>query len=182
MGIAAAMDELTAHRMIELLPRLRRFAHGLSGDADDAEDLVQIGCERAVANIDRWTPGTRLDSWMFAIIRNAYLDMYRGRAVRSRQAAEVRHSGDGELDGVRAAEAKLTLSRVLSALDDTPEEQRSALLLALVEGLSYEEIAQVQEVPLGTVTSRIGRARQSLRSLLDDGEKAKGGVRHASTR
>lgn len=168
--------------MIDLLPRLRRFAYALCGNLDDADDLVQATCERVIGNFDQWRPGSRLDCWMFAILRNAYLDVYRGRDLRARRAAEVEMTRATRVDGQEAAEASILLGQVQALLARTSEDQRSALLLALVEGLSYEEIAAIQEVPVGTVSSRIGRARQALRDLIaSDEETGTEGARRVGT-
>ncbi len=160
------MDELSGRRMIEMLPRLRRFAYGLCGDPHDADDLVQHTCQRAIDRFDNWRPGTSLENWMFAIARNAYLDLYRSRQVRADHAAAVRATTDGSLDGEGRAEHGVMIGEIVPLLGRMPEDQRTALLLALVEGLSYQEIADIQQVPVGTVTSRIGRARQTLQQAL----------------
>jgi RNA polymerase sigma-70 factor (ECF subfamily) len=140
---------------------LRRFALALTGKAADADDLVQDTVERALRNIDRWTPGTRMDSWMFRIAQNHWIDTIRARRVRGQPVAldEAEHIG---IDGAGAAEASVTLSETRAALMKLPEEQRSVVALVLIDGLSYREAAEILGVPMGTVTSRLARAREAL--------------------
>src|SRR5262249_9384490 len=113
--------------IVELLPRLRRFAYALAGDPDRGDDLVQEACTRAFARLDQWQPGTRLDSWMFKIIRNIWLDQkraakLRGVAVGLDAVPELRG-----LDGREVAERQLTLKRVLDAIDELPQEHQELI-------------------------------------------------------
>ena len=167
------MDESFRDQLVALLPRLRRFALGLTGSRDEGDDLVQAACERAIVNCDKWQPGTRLDSWMFRLTRNLFLNDIRAKGVRGvpmeLAAAEGLSLGDAENGMV----AQLTLEKVRHCISRLPEEQRSALLLVTVEGLPYEEAAEVLGLPLGTLTSRLGRARLALRQMLDGGAVVK---------
>ena len=149
-------------QMLALLPRLRRFAFSLTGARDRADDLVQSTCERALRATDQWTPGTRLDSWMFRIMRNLWLDGLRKTKGEGR-SEPIEEAGDpvGD-DGARIAEARLTLSKVEKAMRNLPEEQRSVLALVCIEDLSYGEAAAALDIPVGTVMSRLSRARESL--------------------
>ena len=133
------------------------------------------GASARSATFDRWRRGTSLESWLFAIVRNAYLDLYRGRQVRSTHAQAVRDTSAQAIDGTRLAEDGVMVSHVLGCLAELPEDHRAALILALVEGLTYQEIAELQHVPVGTVTSRIGRARQVLRQALNEGDASEQG-------
>ncbi|MBS0373935.1 MAG: sigma-70 family RNA polymerase sigma factor [Proteobacteria bacterium] len=157
-------DDLAAIRteLVALLPRLRRFARALTRHAADADDVLQAALEKALARIGSWQPGTRLDSWMFTIVRNTWLDEVRAR--RRRGEVDVL---DTALATVPAAEGSVddTLS-VQRAMESLPEEQRSALLLVLVEGLPYREAATVLDIPIGTLTSRLARGREALQRLL----------------
>ena len=166
------MDETIGAEMLALLPRLRRFAHGLTGKSEEAEELVQATCERAIRHIALWQPGTRLDHWMFAIARNLNLNNLRARKVRGAHLAPVALDDHLSIDGVRAAESRSTFTAVQGFVGRLPEEQRSALLLNCVEGLSYKEVAEVLDLPVGTVTSRIARARIALRDYVNGSETA----------
>lgn len=162
-----------ARQLIDLLPRLRRFARALAG-ADAADDLVQSACERALRAQGTWQPGTRLDSWLFQIIRNLWID-----GLRSRGRAGPREAIDDvpELigdDGRRITEASLTLQNVRRAMGDLPPEQREVLVLVCVEELSYRETADVLSIPIGTVMSRLSRARRAVSLAMDGG----GGTDH----
>lgn len=147
-----------------LLPRLRRFARSLTGDAADADDLVQIALERALARSSQWRPEQGLDGWVFGIVRNAWLDELRGRQRGQRLFAPPGH---GERVGVTPVAEFESALAVQAALSRLPEEQRSAVLLVLAEGLSYREAAEALGIPVGTLTSRLARGRQALQALLD---------------
>jgi RNA polymerase sigma-70 factor, ECF subfamily len=153
--------------MLALLPRLRRFAYGLTGSIDDGDDLVQITCERAIRNIDSWQVGTRLDSWMYRIARNQFLNQIRANKLRGQRLEVASIDGHAYVDGARAMEAQLTLDKVRDLAARLPEEQRSILMLVCVEGLSYKEVSEVLEIPMGTVTSRLARARAALKDGLE---------------
>lgn len=150
-----------------MLPRLRRFAIGLTGSASDGDDLVQACCERALRYLDSYEPGTRLDSWLFRIARNIHLNEIRARAVRTRHLESVAAEGVPQVDGNREMEGRLMLASIRRLLSHLPEEQRAALLLVAVDGLSYAETAKVLELPIGTVTSRVARARIALKGFVD---------------
>jgi len=157
--------------MMALLPRLRRFALALSGRSADADDLVQDTVERALRNLDRFTPGTRLDSWMFRIAQNLWIDRLRANKVRA-GTVNLDDAPDASVDGVRAAEAHALLSATLRALGELPQEQREVVALVLIEGMPYREAAEVLDVPIGTVTSRLARARDSLAARVLGGDLA----------
>lgn len=156
------MADDVKRQITELLPRLRRFARALTGDQDRADDLVQETCLRALSRLDQWERGTRLDSWMYRIAQNIWLD--RGRAAKVRgdpveleDAIEV--SGE---DGRATTESRLVLAEVERAMGRLPEEQRVVVGLVCVEGMSYADAADVIGVPVGTVMSRLARARRAL--------------------
>ena len=161
-----ASDDQIRSDIIALLPRLRRFACSLTGQVADADDIVQIAIERALGRLDQFQAGTRLDAWLFSIVRNAWIDEARSRARRSRTfvAAEL---GDqvGE-DGESVMHARLEAQDVWTAMQRLPPEQREAIALVCVEGLAYRDAAEVLGVPIGTVTSRLARGREALQSLL----------------
>lgn len=165
------LDERVRAEMVALLPRLRRFARGLAGTADQADDLVQAACERAIARIEQWTPGTRLDSWMFRIVQTIWLDERRAAKVRTGEGrVEAAEAADPELtvDGVRRMEAHLTYDAVRRAIANLPEDQRAVMLLVCVEGQTYKEAADTLSIPIGTVMSRLARARLGLSRVLGE--------------
>ena len=152
----------TKQQLVALVPRLRRFAYGLTGSMDEGDDLVQAACERALGRLHQWQKGTRLDSWMFRIVQTIWIDRMRAQKTRGRtsdleQAAHV--VGD---DGVRTVESRLTLDRVRTAIAELPEEQRLVLAMISIDGRSYKETAEALDLPIGTVTSRLARARHRL--------------------
>jgi RNA polymerase sigma-70 factor (ECF subfamily) len=150
-------------QLVALLPRLRRFARALARDAHDADDLVQVAVERALQRLNQFRAGTRLDSWMFGIIRNAWIDETRSRRRRDKVLVPEEL---GEHVADAASEAHIQRLSLEAAMERLPEEQRLAVALVLVEGLAYKEAAEVLEVPIGTVTSRLARGRETLEALL----------------
>jgi RNA polymerase sigma-70 factor (ECF subfamily) len=149
--------------LVGLLPRLRRFGRTLTGRREDADDLVQTALERALARRDSWTPGTRLDSWMFKIMNNAWIDELR---ARTRRAAIFAPEEEAEHVGAATADAQTDAIAVRNALRTLSDDQRAAVGLVLVEGLSYKEAAAALEIPIGTLTSRLARAREHLQAAL----------------
>ncbi len=152
--------------MLALLPRLRRFAIGLSGNPSDGDDLCQMTIERALANRTRWADGTRLDSWMYRIMRNIWIDEGR-KTTRSRQTFVAEDVGIG-LVAEGAQEAVVGLAEVDRAMQLLPEAQREAVLLVMVEGYSYKEAADIVGCPVGTLNSRLVRGRDALMAMLGE--------------
>lgn len=154
--------------LLAILPRLRRFAASLSRDRADGDDLCQAALERGLKSRDQWQPGTRLDSWMYRIMRNLWIDEARARQRAARTfapeeaGAHVGHAGD------RDVEAHMMLSDVDRAMQALPDDQREAISLVLVEGLSYKEAAAVLGIPMGTLTSRLVRGRGALLELMGE--------------
>jgi RNA polymerase sigma factor (sigma-70 family) len=150
-----------------LLPRLRRFARTVTRHREDADDLVQVAVERALRSLDQWQPGTRLDSWMFRIMQNAWIDEVRARSRRDEVAVDdefAENVGSG-VDETGRHIARLAVQKAMARL---PQEQRLAVGLVLVEGLPYKEAAQVLGIPIGTLTSRLARGREALQAVLGD--------------
>jgi RNA polymerase sigma factor (sigma-70 family) len=148
-----------------LLPRLRRFARSITFHREDADDVVQIAVERALTRSAQWEPGTRLDSWMFRIVKNAWIDEVRARARRDQLFApeeEGEHVGD---DRAEAHQQRMAIEQALRRLS---EEHRMVVGLVLVDGMPYKEAAEVLDIPMGTLTSRLARAREALQALLSD--------------
>lgn len=160
------MSELQVFRseVVALLPRLRRFGRSLTGHPADADDLVQLAVERALRNWQQWKPGTRLDAWMFGVLRNAWIDELRARQRRGRVLLPEEA---GAMVGDASDEAQQQRLAMEQALARLPEEQREVVALVLVEGFSYGEAAQLLEIPVGTLTSRLSRARNALMEILD---------------
>jgi RNA polymerase sigma-70 factor (ECF subfamily) len=154
-------------RMIAFLPRLSGFAYALTGNADQRDDLVQETCARALANRDKWQPGTRLDSWMFRIAQNLWLD--RKRADRFRGESVDVEAVDTLVgsDGRAVVENRLELAEVLRGLDQLSPEHRVLIALVCVDGLTYQEAADVLKVPVGTVMSRLARARLAIHEAIN---------------
>ena len=152
-------------QLVALLPRLRRFARALARNAADADDLVQLALERALARAGQARADSDLGGWMYGILRNAWIDELRSRGRRARlfaPAEAARHEGDDSQP--RQAE----LLSVQEALARLPQEQRIAVALVLIEGLSYKEAAHIMQVPIGTLTSRLARGREALQKMLGD--------------
>ena len=162
------VNEAVHAELVALLPRLRRFARGLAGTADQADDLVQAACERALSRIQQWTPGTRLDSWMFRIAQTVWIDRmrYAGRR-RETSAVEVLEMlpFDARIHEGTAARADLAVVRAEVA--KLPEEQRLVLALVTIDGRSYQEAADILGVPVGTIMSRLARARCRLAQAIE---------------
>jgi RNA polymerase sigma-70 factor (ECF subfamily) len=149
--------------LVSLLPRLRRFGY-------DGDDLVQRACERALTRLDQFEPGTRLDSWMFRIMQNLWVDRKRSPQSFREISAEPTDLeplvvGDAERD----VENRLRLASVRRAVAALPAEQCSVLALVCVEGLSYREAAAVLDIPIGTIMSRLSRARLAVGRTLGYG-------------
>lgn len=152
-------------RIAALLPRLRRFARTLCRAREDADDLVQMAVEKALLRTDQWTPGTRLDSWMFRIMQTTWIDEVR---ARERRGLTFVPEEEGEHVGVATTDAQLRAMAVRKAVSRLGDDHRAVVGLVLVEGLSYQEAAQVLDIPVGTLTSRLARARESLQAMLGD--------------
>jgi RNA polymerase sigma-70 factor (ECF subfamily) len=150
-------------QIVALLPRLRRFARNLTRNPHDADDVVQIAVERALVRVDQWRRDARLDSWMFKIVRNAWIDELRSRGRRDKifLAEEA-----GDHVGIEPIESETARMSVQAAMARLPEDQRVAVGLVLVEGLPYKEAAEVLDIPIGTLTSRLARGREALQALL----------------
>ena len=153
--------------LLTLLPRLRRFARSLARDPADADDLCQLALERALKAREQWQPGTRLDAWMYRIVRNCWIDEIRARTRRAQTFAPEEagsHVGDRSHEAIERA---LDMQDLDKAMGELPPEQREVIALVLVEGLAYREAADILEIPMGTLTSRLTRGRQALVRMLE---------------
>jgi RNA polymerase sigma-70 factor, ECF subfamily len=152
--------------MIEILPRLRRFARALTKDHDRGDDLVQETCMRALSRIDQFEVGTRLDSWMFRIAQNIWFDQVRATKARG-TVVELDDAADVSVtDGRRVVESRLTLDAVTRAMAKLPSDLQVLVALVCVDGRSYQEAADITDSPIGTVMSRLARARRMLHEAL----------------
>jgi RNA polymerase sigma-70 factor, ECF subfamily len=164
-------DTLPDPDLIAALPRLRRYARVLTGDVNRADDLVQDTLARAWEKRRLWQAGSDLRAWLFTIMHNVHVNQY---AVRRRELAETSiDADDGAAHGwelpVRATQSdRVELIEVLAHIGRLPTDQREVLVLAAIEELRYEDIARVQGVPIGTVMSRLNRAREKLRRMTSD--------------
>jgi RNA polymerase sigma-70 factor, ECF subfamily len=156
-------------QLVALLPRLRRFARALARNVDDADDLVQLALERALAHAGQARADAPLGGWVFGIVRNAWVDELRARTRRARLLAPA-EAAEQVGDPSQAGQAEIL--SVQEALARLPEEQCSAVALVLIEGLSYKEAADSLEVPIGTLTSRLARGREALQRMLGEAEEA----------
>lgn len=165
--VPMTMDESTSDvqmQIASLLPRLRRFGRTLARTREDADDLVQVAIEKALARADQWEPGTRLDSWMFRIMQNAWIDEVR---ARNRRGETFVPEDEAQLPQAATTDSQIDAIAVRKAVAQLSEDQRAVVGLVLVEGFSYEEAAGVLDVPVGTVTSRLARARERLQDMLE---------------
>jgi RNA polymerase sigma factor (sigma-70 family) len=154
--------------LTQCLPRLRRFAHALSHNRADADDLTQSTLERALSARGQWQPGTRLDSWLYRIMRNLWIDTARSRARKGKLEAPPEAAENVGVDPRPGMEASIDLSRVMSAMSRLPDEQREVVALILVEGFGYREAAELLGLPIGTVSSRLVRGRSALLHLVGE--------------
>jgi RNA polymerase sigma-70 factor (ECF subfamily) len=161
---AADLRPLIAHE----IPRLRRYARALVRSQETADDLVQDTLVRALSKLHLWQPGTDLRAWLFTLMHNQYVNFVR-RAVREGTQTSIENAID--LGHQANQTTSLTLRDLQNALDRLPEEQRTVVLLIGLEGMRYEEVAEILNVPVGTIRSRLSRAREALREMMDEHER-----------
>lgn len=149
---------------------MRRLGMTLTGNSAVADDLVQSACERALTRSHQWRKGTRLDSWVFSIMRSIWKNDL--RAVSIRQGEGIVSADEFPLESAgHSAETAVFLQQVYSRVMALPEGQRVTVLLVYVEGYGYQEAADILEVPIGTIMSRLARARVAIAEQID-GSKA----------
>jgi RNA polymerase sigma-70 factor (ECF subfamily) len=159
MATAAASDSLVGH-----IADLRRYARSLTGDSWAADDLVQDTLERACQRWQLWAVGSDLRAWLFTLMHNLFIDAARRAVRQAGQRVEVEDVAHELVGSPGAPEQALDLQRCLLRL---PAEQREVLLLVTLQDLGYEEVARITGVPVGTVMSRLSRARSRLRELME---------------
>jgi RNA polymerase sigma-70 factor (ECF subfamily) len=175
-GIIASEEDIRKG-LSQHLTRLWRYAVVLSRQRDVADDLVQATCVRALERAGQYTAGTRLDRWLFAILHSIWLNEIRSRRVRAGQGF-VDADETLVFDGARETETHILAGQVLRRVQALPEAQRTAVFLAYVEGLSYREVSEILDVPIGTVMSRLAAARAKLADGMeppDDARRLNGG-------
>lgn len=162
-AVPEAADTALRTQVLELLPALRAFARSLTRNRTEADDLVQETLLKALANIHRFDPGTNLRAWLFTILRNTYYTDMRKRRRENEGLAALSHQ---ETNVGPSQEWAMTLKSLQDALTHLPDDQREALVLVGAAGLSYEEAAEVCGCALGTIKSRVNRARAKLLVLM----------------
>jgi RNA polymerase sigma-70 factor (ECF subfamily) len=172
MESVAMADEVFRQALTTLLPRLRRFGMTLTGSRTDAEELVQNTCERVLLRAEQLRDQTRMDAWLFGIMRNIWNSELRKLRIRRHEGVEAAENVVGD-DGPAVVEGRMTLDAVRRAMASLPQEQRAVLMLVCVDGLSYKSAAEVMDIPVGTVMSRLSRARLELNSRLTVAAPAK---------
>jgi RNA polymerase sigma-70 factor (ECF subfamily) len=155
--------------MVEFLPRLRRFCIAVAGGVDAGEDLMQATVERALARADQWREDSRVDSWMFKIAQNINIDQIRARRTRGVAVELDEIGGRAGVDGREVVEERSELGAALAAMRELSEDQRTLMALVVLDGRSYKEAAEILDIPIGSVMSRLARARQAIDRKLNGG-------------
>lgn len=160
--------------LLEVLPRLRRFALVLTGNQADADDLTQAGIERALDKAQQYNPAHKLETWIYKIMQNMWIDQARKAARRGahvdlENAAQI--SGE---DGRKTAEINNMVGHVRTAIDALPDDQRVVVGLVLVDGQSYKDTAEIIGIPVGTVMSRLSRARKRIMTQVGETSASEG--------
>src|SRR5262245_8427392 len=158
IGLASRREAVAAE-----LPRLRRYARALLGDDGEADDLIQDTLERALARLQQWRDGENPRKWLFSILHNLHVDGLRRKSRRPPHVGLESIGADQSAPAADGASGR-DLDRALQLLSG---EQRKVVLLVGLEGLSYAETAEVLDIPVGTVMSRLARGRERLRTLMD---------------
>jgi RNA polymerase sigma-70 factor, ECF subfamily len=159
--------KLVREEIVALLPRLRRFCLALTRSADAGDDLTQSTIERALSRIDQWQDETRLDSWMFRIAQNIFIDEIRARKRRGVQVdVDMLDAVQGD-DGRQILESRSDLERARQAINALSDDQRALVALVIIDGQSYKQAAEILDIPIGTVMSRIARARQAIDAFVN---------------
>lgn len=153
------MDE--AKRLVDLIPRLRRYARALVGDRTTADDLVQDTLERAWAKLHLYRRGTDLRAWLFTVMHNVHINR-----IRATRAVDPLEDDMPELAQPQRGPDALLVRDLDRAIARLPADQRAVLLLVTLEEMSYEEVARTLGIPIGTVMSRLSRAREKLRAMM----------------
>ena len=152
-------------RMVKILPRLRRFVYSLTNGADFGEDLIQETYVRALAHLDQWQPGSRLDSWMFRIARNLWIDHMRAEKFRGEPVDIAAVDDLLSCDGQLVAENRIMLEELGKDIAELSKDQRNVIKWVWGYGMSYKETGKILNLPAGTVMSRMARVRDALQRV-----------------
>lgn len=152
----------TRSQIIAMLPRLRRFCRGLTGSAEEGDELVQMACERALSRLHQWQEGSRLDSWLYRIAQNVWINKMRQEKNRNTVPDLDAVSAVAGGDTRQEVETRDLHQKTMAAMRHLPPDQREVLVLVCVEGFSYREAAETLGLKIGTVMSRLSRARLRL--------------------
>ncbi len=155
--------------IVAVIPRLRRFARGLTGNQSDADDLVQVALEKALTRLHQFKPGTRLDSWLYRIVQTSFLDERRKAQRREVDMEQEQLENTPSIASQEYSERNAGIADIDRALAQLPDEQRLIVVAVLVEGHSYRDAADMMGLPIGTVMSRLSRARKALQAALSEG-------------
>lgn len=166
-GLDDIKAEITAH-----IASLRRYARALMRDRSDAEDLMQEALARALSRTHQFKPGTNLRAWLFTILHNVHINNVRAKVVRPNEVPVEDH--EHRLTTPARQDGRIELRDMARAIETLPLEQRQVLLLVALEGMKYDEVAKVLGVPIGTVMSRLSRAREAVRTRLAEGPAESG--------
>lgn len=167
----------TVEQLQAQIPRLRRYARALTGSREAADDLVQDALERAWTKRALWRQDSNLRAWLFAVMHNVFVNgVKRAKSMASLDAMNEEGAAEPVASSA-SAETDASLRELRSALARLPPEQRQVVLLVGLEQLTYAETAEVLEIPIGTVMSRLSRGRDRLRQLLDEGTTGHNGLR-----
>ncbi|TPD59919.1 sigma-70 family RNA polymerase sigma factor [Emcibacter nanhaiensis] len=154
--------------IVALLPRLRRFSFALTSSAADADDLLQATIEKALSKYSQFQAGTDLDKWLFRMCKNTWIDEWRSRQVRGPSVDPMDFRSELLVDGEQELVDRLSLSELNTALNKLQEDQKVLIALVAIEGHTYKEASEILEIPVGTVMSRLARARNALQDLLQN--------------
>jgi RNA polymerase sigma-70 factor (ECF subfamily) len=166
--IRAADSRDTIDLIEDEIPRMRRYARSLTGTQDEADDLVQETLTRALAKIALWTPGTNMRAWLFTIMHNMHISNKRRQQRRPQASWDISPENPGPPQVGNQLDT-LSMAEVQNAFEQLSEDHREVLYLIVIEGMSYEQAAEVLDCAIGTVRSRLSRARESLRQVLESG-------------
>ena len=161
--VSAMSSDLTQAAMLKAVPHLRAFAISLTGDVVRADDLVQETLLKALSNLDRFEPGSNMRAWLFTILRNLFHTEHRRR---SREVEDIDGAISGRVAVMPEQDSRLDMEDLQAALAQLKPDHREALLLIAAQGMTYEETAQICGTNIGTIKSRVNRARTRLAELL----------------